>query len=209
MGGAKRYSSSFGYRYAATGGVGSEGSAGSAGREGERAAGASFLSNNTDDDDISAFVQAIDARRPLAGLREQSTPPPDEPLDGRPNSANVSRPSSELARARTMSMPGPMLATESAVDERLREMSEAFKSTLRGLGGRRRRAVVGANVPQDEPAQECVHTPVDEGIALPATYVRPRYGSMGSVRSGFSIASGEVIGRMDPEVGGDPGRSAR
>src|ERR1700729_2915379 len=29
--------------------------------------GGSFLSNNTDDDDISVFVQEIDARKPLSG----------------------------------------------------------------------------------------------------------------------------------------------
>ncbi|KAH8110916.1 autophagy-related protein 13-domain-containing protein [Phellopilus nigrolimitatus] len=63
----KRYSSSFGYRYAA---VGSDGSAGSGdkGKEVERTGqSASYLSNNTDDDDISAFVQDIDARKPIGG----------------------------------------------------------------------------------------------------------------------------------------------
>ena len=44
------------------------------------------------------------------------------------------------------------------------------------------------------------------GVPLPRAYVRPRLASTGSVRSGFSIASEEVIGRMDPEVGGEDAR---
>ncbi|TFY62297.1 hypothetical protein EVJ58_g3954 [Rhodofomes roseus] len=128
----KRYSSSFGHRYAATGGMGSEGSAGSGPREGERVAGASYLSANTDDDDISAFVQDIDARKPLQRLREQSESSPAESPVEPQSAAEPERPSDLLSRARTLSMPEPMLATEAAVDERLREMSDAFMSSLRG-----------------------------------------------------------------------------
>ncbi|KAI5120072.1 hypothetical protein M0805_002633 [Coniferiporia weirii] len=62
----KRYSSSFGYRYAAAGSDNSAGS-GEKGKETERIGSASYLSTNTDDDDISAFVQEIDSRRPLGG----------------------------------------------------------------------------------------------------------------------------------------------
>ena len=52
-----------------------------------------------------------------------------------------------LSRARTLSMPEPMLATEGAVDERLREMNETFLSSLRGLGERRRAREVNYPVP--------------------------------------------------------------
>ena len=47
------------------------------------------------------------------------------------------------------------------------------------------------------------------GIPLPPAYVRPRVASTGSVRSGFSIASEEVLGRMDPELGGSDERRTR
>ncbi|KAF8509522.1 autophagy-related protein 13-domain-containing protein [Hysterangium stoloniferum] len=83
----RRYSSSFGHRYtesggsasaSASGGAGSGSSGGSGGRRdgGERVEGASFLSATTDDDDISAFVQAIDARAPL-GNRSRAREPSD------------------------------------------------------------------------------------------------------------------------------------
>ncbi|KAL5532376.1 ATG13 [Sanghuangporus sanghuang] len=62
----KRYSSSFGYRYGAAGSEGSSGS-GDKGKDPERPGSASYLSTNTDDDDISAFVQDIDARKPIGG----------------------------------------------------------------------------------------------------------------------------------------------
>ncbi|KAL5505015.1 ATG13 [Sanghuangporus vaninii] len=62
----KRYSSSFGYRYGAAGSEGSAGS-GDKGKDPERPGSASYLSTNTDDDDISAFVQDIDARKPIGG----------------------------------------------------------------------------------------------------------------------------------------------
>lgn len=77
----KRYSSSFGHRYATSGGGTSDGSPGSTvgveRKDGERSArsgtgsGSSapaFLGATTDDDDISIFVQEIDARKPLASV---------------------------------------------------------------------------------------------------------------------------------------------
>lgn len=110
-----------------------------------------------------------------------------------------------------------MLATESAVDERLREMNDAFMSSLRGLGGRRRaRGNISNEGQRTGGPSGGVSRPNTEGdredlggIALPAAYVRQRHSSTASVRSGFSIASGEVLGRMDPEVPDDTGRSAR
>ena len=37
-------------------------------------------------------------------------------------------------------------------------------------------------------------------VGLPTAYVRPRLASTGSATSNMSIASGEVLGRMDPEI---------
>lgn len=45
-------------------------------------------------------------------------------------------------------------------------------------------------------------------VELPAMYTRPRLASTGSAASGISIASGEVLGRMDPEID-DARRSSR
>ena len=44
-------------------------------------------------------------------------------------------------------------------------------------------------------------------VGLPPAYVRPRLGSTGSAASNMSIASGEVLGRMDPEVDDERRRS--
>ena len=41
----------------------------------------------------------------------------------------------------------------------------------------------------------------------PSFYPRPRFPSTGSARSGVSIASGEVLGRMDPEIEDERRRS--
>lgn len=186
-------------------------------------AGASYLSANTDDDDISAFVQDIDARKPLQRLREQSeTSPAESPVEPQAT-AEPERPSGLLSRARTLSMPEPMLATEAAVDERLREMNEAFMSSLRGLDSRRRaRGGIPSPGGRSSDARGTGGTPTEErqgglpldgaritpaNTGLPATYVRPRMGSTASVRSGFSVASGEVLGKMDPEICDHPGRS--
>lgn len=88
----KRYSSSFGHRYAVSGGATSDGSPGSTAgverKEGERSGGSgtggggsapAFLGAPTDDDDISIFVQEIDARKPLASVaaRQPLSAPPD------------------------------------------------------------------------------------------------------------------------------------
>lgn len=188
-----------------------------------REQGASYMSRNTDVDDISAFVQDIDARKPLQRLSEQSeTSSADSPVE--PHGI-VEPPGLPLllSRARTLSMPEPMLATEGAVDERLREMNETFLSSLRGLGERRRargdltspggrftgqRAASGTPTEERQgglPLEGARVSPAD--IGLPAAYRRPRTGSITSVRSGFSVASGEVLGKMDPEVGEHPGRS--
>lgn len=181
------------------------------------------MSRNTDDDEISAFVQDIDARKPLQRLSEQSeTSSADSPVESR-DTVEPAGPPLLLSRARTLSMPEPMLATEGAVDERLREMNETFLSSLRGLG-ERRRARGGLSSPGGRSAEQRASsgTPTEErqrglpldgarvsptSVGLPAAYRRTRVGSTASVRSGFSVASGEVLGKMDPEVGEHPGRS--
>lgn len=178
--------------------------------------GASFLSTNTDDDDISAFVQDIDARKPLVGMREQSTPPQPVSPEAESGEGRGAPSPGAYSHTRTGSMPEPMLATEAAVDERLREMNEAFMTSLRGLGGRRRARQGSGNgtgaATEDRPdrTEASGATRIDVGgIALPPEYVRPRLGSAASAGSAFSIASGEVLGRMDPEVPGDTGRCNR
>ena len=210
----------------------------------------SYLSSNTDDDDISAFVQDIDARKPLPSRREGSEspagplPPQDHGREATITEESSSTRSSDVAptagpsRQRTLStpFPGPVLATESAVGERLREMNETFLASLQGLGSgsRRREAstatdraarndrpgppirppsysgslaarrespLASSSVPPSPQtdsagASGAINMP---GVPLPPLFVRPRVASTGSVRSGFSIASEEVLGRMDPE----------
>ncbi|CDO75852.1 hypothetical protein BN946_scf184833.g3 [Trametes cinnabarina] len=140
----RRYTSSFGPRAAGTPSsrdASPRGSPRKAGIEVEKAPGTSYLSTHTDDDDISAFVQDIDARKPS---RADATATP---------------------RVGAITLAVGIAARARAHDPR----------GVRGAPG-------GAGVP-------------------PSTYVRPRLASTGSARSGFSIASEEVLGRMDPEVG--------
>ncbi|KAI0826570.1 autophagy-related protein 13-domain-containing protein [Trametes gibbosa] len=253
----RRYTSSFVPR--AQGATGSReasplSSPRSATKEIDRVPGTSYLGTHTDDDDISAFVQEIDARKPLSSRRDDESPapslPPPVPRLARERTIREESESSDhhtpndgapqapaaAARARTVSAPYPMLTTESDVAERLREMNEAFFASLQGIGGRRRESSESPR-PDSTPSRDRGSTsrlpPLDpmsyatggarrdgplagpvprpaplslEGLELgaglpPANYVRPRQGSTGSVRSGFSIASEEIIGRMDPEIG--------
>ncbi|EMD36379.1 hypothetical protein CERSUDRAFT_115375 [Gelatoporia subvermispora B] len=324
--GGRRYMSSFGHRYERGATSASPGSASGAGREKEgdaitpggnregdkespRIGNASFLSAATDDDDISAFVQDIDARRPLARARAL-TQPPGQPLSaslsplsispaqlasmsaapssspsplpalarlqadspsrlplsihaqdaaqsspasgsraeavshsrghsrgsGSPSSANPEPPA---LHTRTLSLPTaspePILATADAVDARLREMNATFLASLQGLGGRRRRVGTGETVTSRNTASPAAgessvspartadpitisprHARRSSGVdalavraAPPYGYVRPRLASTGSARSGASIASEEVLGRMDPELSGERERDRR
>ncbi|CAL1710854.1 unnamed protein product [Somion occarium] len=236
----KRYSSSFGHRYANSGGAGSEGSAGSGARDQERPSSASFLSTNTDDDEISAFVQDIDARKPLTSTRDQrSQESPSPAPSGEALSTDAGR-----SRIRTMSVPGPVLTTAEAVGERLKEMNEAFLASLAGFGNRRRQgsedrqssagsstaralssgastvgrrtildpiSIHGRQSRQDESGNASPsmsrRTSATGMYGLPSPYVRPRFASTGSARSGMSIASEEVLGRMDPEIEDERRRS--
>jgi len=102
----KRYSSSFGHRYATSGGATSDGSPGSTTgaerKDGERSGGngtagggstPAFLGSTTDDDDISIFVQEIDARKPLASVaaRQPLSSPPDGLAGGAASSGVLGR----------------------------------------------------------------------------------------------------------------------
>ncbi|KAH7890632.1 autophagy-related protein 13-domain-containing protein [Phlebopus sp. FC_14] len=161
----KRYSSSFGHRYAASGGAGSEGSPGSAGerKEGERERqGASYLGANTDDDEISIFVQEIDARKPLSSISRQQLPTSNTsrstsspgasgrhvPLP-RISDAGSDMPigdSGEYPPRRSLggvgdaggdsqrSSLGPVLTGEAEVGGELDRMREVFLASLEGLG---------------------------------------------------------------------------
>lgn len=222
--------------------------------------GTSYISTNTDDDDISAFVQDIDARKPLTSRREGSeSPAGSRPLSPFPHAreatireeseSGLSGHSSDVPlrqRAVSTPYPGPVLDSERAIDERLSEMKEAFILSLQGFGsGSRRRETSSSTETADRPGSTSAaagrrpldpiaysggarrDSPLDGesappspqpdsvgssaagGIPLPQAYRRPRLGSTGSVRSGFSIASEEVIGRMDPEPGSDERRRSR
>ena len=209
-----------------------------------------YLSGNPDDADISAFVQDIDAHKPLSSGRESPVGPGAHTRTSTIHEESESARSSDLAiRQRTMSM--PMLTTESAVGEQLQDMHAAFLASIEGLGSRggaarreasgstdrtatgapstarrplvdpiaytgvgRREGPLGDSAAggagdespssqQDSGVASATGRVVGLGLPLPPAYVRPRLSSTGS---GFSIASEEVIGRMDPELGGSDER---
>ncbi|KAF9238206.1 hypothetical protein BU15DRAFT_47979 [Melanogaster broomeanus] len=133
----KRYSSSFGHRYAASGGAASDGSPGSGGerKDGDKAGGSGappLLGPTTDDDEISIFVQEIDARKPLAS-RQPLTMSPQSALTSSPGA--LGRPvAGGASGASKRSSMGPMLTREAEVDEKLKHMHEVFLASLEGLG---------------------------------------------------------------------------
>jgi hypothetical protein len=98
---------------------------------------ASFLSATTDDDDISAFVQAIDARaplnvRPVGGIaREES----EETEMGAEQESGSGR--EEPASGADES--GAPRNYRAHVDSELKRMNDAFVRSLAGLEGRPRR----------------------------------------------------------------------
>ena len=216
-----------------------------------------YLSGNTEDDNISAFVQQINTRKPLSSGRESPIGPPPSTAHTRTSTideeSESARSSDVAVRQRTMST--PVLTTESAVDEQLRDMKSAFMASLEGFGSRggtvrreasgstdrtatgppastsrrplvdpiaysgggRREGPLGDSGAGAGTGDESPSSQQDSGVAsasasgrgaglglpLPPAYVRPRLSSTGS---GFSIASEEVLGRMDPELGGSDER---
>jgi len=189
------------------------------------------MSNNTDDDDISAFVQDIDARKPLGGaLSDRRRHPlganPEQrddlrsQLTGGTQSGNsATRANGEQTGAGISGPREPMLTIVniSDVDQRLKEMNDAFTARLAGLsgtaptprmsgrtggnfdsgdrGGSRERALTRGGIPPEG---------YDPLSVVGGVRMRPRRGSMGSVRSGLSIGSEEVIGKLELE---DKGKS--
>lgn len=188
----KRYSSSFGHRYAATGGGGSVGSTGS----GERAESTSFLGVPTDDDEISIFVKDIDARKPLNAQRQ----PLPAPTQGPPTTPSHTKSDS-------MGSAGPMLTREEDVDERLRHMNETFLASLEGLSGGRRRGSMGGDSSGGSPISSASGRGegenrgmrrAEEGFQRQTS--RPRLGALRSMSTNDVASSGgsaEVMGRLE------------
>ncbi|KAF8178962.1 autophagy-related protein 13-domain-containing protein [Pholiota molesta] len=155
----RRYESSFGHR--GTGSMGIGGAPGSG--EGSRGTPGSVQSR--EDKEISTFVQDIDDRKPLSGRakeRESSRLPlghgkqatdttfptagPTSPLSASPRTAgpNATSPTTAAAQLSTSPQRGPMLTTESEIDERLRRMNETFLRSLEGISGGSTRRKKGA-----------------------------------------------------------------
>ncbi|EPQ51250.1 hypothetical protein GLOTRDRAFT_141074 [Gloeophyllum trabeum ATCC 11539] len=241
----KRYSSSFTHRYALS--AGSEGSA----KEGGAGEKASFLSTKTEDDDLSRFVQDIDAREPLSGRhfqyggqlklqgqghdREETlkgkevdpqergdrprlrTAATSEAQSAPPAAVQLERAVSEPTSERPSVGSSLLLTDQVAVDERLRRMNEAFMASLEGLGGRRRDSNQGSPHSQEgNTSSGSGDRRTSTGIDVsnirrghrsnPSTdelddaYVRglmPFRPRQGSGASRFSIASAEVIGKLE------------
>lgn len=104
------------------------------------------MSNNTDDDDISMFVQDIDARKPLSGHQRLRSHDRDATETGRRPDRDDNRPiagllstDEEPSASGSGSTSGPMLTSELEVDEKLRQMNQTFLESLEGLGGSGRR----------------------------------------------------------------------
>lgn len=159
----------------------------------------SFMSSNTDDDDITAFVRDIEDRKPLRAPGQESRLPPKRPLGATSSPRPLDDDSSGVNGSRE-----PMLTSVSAVDEKLREMNEAFTASLAGLsrgpeGSRRLRSDSSPSGPIRRRLGAQTPDVDDPGIMMIGRNPRPRYGSMGSVRSGASIASEEVIGKLELE----------
>lgn len=176
------------------------------------------MSNNTDDDDISAFVQEIDARKPLRrALSDRRRHPlganPERVVDirsqahgGIQDASPATGISSEPSNHGMNGIGEPMLTNASDIDQRLKEMNDAFSARLAGLSGTAPSPRTGGGVRGGlysrgrSVSRERVLAM--KGAVLPGGYdplSRHRRGSMGSVRSGLSIGSEEVIGKLELE----------
>ena len=245
--GRKRYSSSFGHRYAVNTGAGSDGSPGSGPerKEAERPLvcnriklfpngivfmrvlqSSSHISNNTDDDDISTFVRDIEARKPLRRVLSDrrghplgSNPERVDDLrsqfrgagqDGNPATGVNGEPSNAGG---INGIGEPMLTNVSEVDQRLQEMNDAFAARLAGLSGAapypRASGGIGRGIDSRDRSASRERALMTRGIFSPEIYdplsavgdlrIRHRRSSMGSVRSGLSIGSEGVIGKLELE----------
>ncbi|KAI0084627.1 autophagy-related protein 13-domain-containing protein [Irpex rosettiformis] len=154
---SKRYVSSFGHRYSLSG-AGSAASSSSGVTQAERGS-MSFLGSHTDDDDISDFVQQIEKRKPLGSRREPSlSKAPDVPVDSQPTSSSAADDVATLER-RTLSSGEPIVVSADNVDERLRQMNEAFLASLEGFGARRRERSIGREDAESSNGSTTVRAP--------------------------------------------------
>ena len=183
------------------------------------------MSNNTDDDDISAFVQDIDARKPLRralsdrrryplGANPERVDDLRSQLPGETRGGNsATRINSEPSGTSLSGTRGPMLTNASDVDQRLKEMNDAFTARLAGLSGTvpspRTSGGTGSRIDSRGRSVSRERTLTARGAIPPEIYdplsvvgavrMRARRSSMGSVRSGLSIGSEEVIGKLELE----------
>ena len=181
------------------------------------------MSNNTDDDDISTFVQDIDARKPLRrALSDRRRYPlgadperrddlrsqlPGGTQDGNP----AARTNGEPSGAGITGIREPMLTNISDIDQRLKEMNDAFTARLAGFSNTEPSPRVGGSTrdrsgPHERSLTRDAVPPeiYDPLSAVGGLRMRSRRNSMGSVRSGLSIGSEEVIGKLELE---DKGKS--
>lgn len=102
----------------------------------------------TDDDDISMYLQDIDTRKPLNGRRfgherggagigegDEGEIEIEGPREREEETPIVLLSTEETARGPSTGVAGAMLTSESEVEERLRQMNQAFLRSLEGLGG--------------------------------------------------------------------------
>ncbi|KAI6095885.1 hypothetical protein EV401DRAFT_2062389 [Pisolithus croceorrhizus] len=216
--GRGRYRSSFGHRYSPGGssgggeGVNKDGS----GSNRERGRTTSFLAASTDDDELSMFVQEIDARKPLTSTTGRSVAGRVEG-SSRGSPSSLSRGGGDLSgvglnpdhrRSSSSISAGPMLTREAEVDEKLKHMNEMFLASLEGLGygsGRRRSSEqvgVGRDGHDASPGTRSLGGGGgSSGGSVSGSGVRrPRLGSMRSFSGGDVASSGgsaEVIGRLE------------
>jgi autophagy-related protein 13 len=183
------------------------------------------MSNNTDDDDISAFVQDIDARKPLGralsdrrryplGANPERADDLRSPLHGGTRDGNsTARINGEPLGAGINGAREPMLTNALAVDQRLKEMNDTFTARLAGLSGAapspRTGGGFGSGPDSRDRSASRERALTAKGTIPPEIYdplsvvgavrMRARRSSMGSVRSGLSIGSEEVIGKLELE----------
>lgn len=146
----KRYSSSFGHRYSPNSGTTrplTPGSGSAHSSYNEKLASAAAA--RTDDDDLSDFVQEIDARKPLRRPLPLSSSPPSSmnttpfpsssPPKGYPTSTIPYPVASTSNAGLLMRQDQPIgrivaMTSEEAVDAELGRMNDAFLKSLEGLG---------------------------------------------------------------------------
>lgn len=99
-----------------------------------------------------------------------------------------------------------MLTNASDIDQRLKEMNDIFSARLAGLSGTAPSPRTGGGVEGGlygrNRSVSRERTLIMRGAVLPESYdplSRRRRSSMGSVRSGLSIGSEEVIGKLELE----------